>query len=163
MCGIAGLLTPPGSRGDSEIPDRLERAVAAQIHRGPDDQGIYLAPGFGCGLANCRLAIRDLSPAGHMPMGTASGLIWITYNGEIYNVAELQEDLQRAGRVPKSRSDTEVILLGYELWGADVIARLRGIFALGILDLRPGHETLLLARDPLGVKPLYYIGSNGSF
>jgi asparagine synthase (glutamine-hydrolysing) len=156
MCGIAGIVIRP----DRDVPDlqkRLLTMVQAMHHRGPDDRGVYVAPGGRAGLANCRLAIRDLSPAGHMPMGNAQGSVWITYNGEIYNTDELRPELERMGYIFHSRSDTEVILHGYEAWGESVVKRLRGMFALAILDQRePGRGRLLLARDPMGIKPLYY-------
>src|SRR5512136_350921 len=153
MCGIAAIAVKP----DKHLPDLAERLLAmveAMRRRGPDDRGAYVAPDGRVGLANCRLSIRDLSPAGHMPMGNAAGSTWITYNGEIYNTGELRPELERLGYSFRSRSDTEVILHGYEAWGDDVVKRLRGMFAFAILDRRRGR--LFLARDPLGVKPMYY-------
>ncbi|MBI1874950.1 MAG: hypothetical protein HYS05_13830 [Acidobacteria bacterium] len=130
----------------------------AMRHRGPDDLGFYLSPDCRVGLTTRRLSIRDLSPAGHMPMGTGTGDVWITYNGEIYNADELRADLERQGHRFRSHSDTEVILQGYCTWGNTVVERLRGMFAFGIHDRRPqaGAGRLLLARDCLGIKPLYY-------
>jgi asparagine synthase (glutamine-hydrolysing) len=162
MCGIAGILSP-GPSGD--LRPRLTAMIAAQRHRGPDDQGVYVLPDQRAGLANCRLAIRDLSPAGHMPMGNPDGTVWITYNGELYNTAELRPELEALGYIFRSHSDTEVILCGYEAWGTGVVQRLRGIFAFGLLDTRPeaGPGQLFLARDHLGVKPLYYTSSGGAF
>jgi len=154
MCGIAGLFPLRGA-----LPERpdvlLWRMLAAERHRGPDDQGVWMMPGGQGGIGNCRLAIRDLSPAGHMPMGSGDGLVWITYNGELYNARELRAALEDSWAF-RSTSDTEVVLAGYERWGVDVLPRLRGIFALGIIDQRAPSPRLLLARDPLGVKPLYY-------
>lgn len=137
----------------------------AQRHRGPDDEGMYLLPGGQGGLGNNRLAIRDLSPAGHMPMGNADGTVWITFNGEIYNTDEIQPQLEALGYDFRSEGDTEVILHGYEAWGEGVVEKLRGIFAFGILDVRPqaGNGVLLLARDHLGVKPLYYASTPDGF
>ena len=132
----------------------------SMVHRGPDDGGVWFTPDRQIGLATRRLAIRDLSPAGHMPMTTGDGTIAITYNGEIYNAETLRSELVQSGYLFKSNSDTEVILLGYAEWGCDVVARLRGMFAFAIVDQRPSatHPAgcLLLGRDPLGVKPLYY-------
>ncbi len=127
-------------------------------HRGPDDEGVYVAPGGRVGLVNRRLAIRDLSLAGHMPMGNAAETVWITYNGEIYNADGLRAELEATGFVFRSHSDTEVILHGYEAWGTAVVPKLRGMFAFAIYDQRQGTEQahLLLARDHLGIKPLYY-------
>jgi asparagine synthase (glutamine-hydrolysing) len=130
----------------------LEAMRNAQQHRGPDDPGAYWNESTRTGLAACRLAIRDLSAAGHMPMCDAE--VCITYNGEIYNAAELRGELQQRGQRFTSHSDTEVILRGYLEWGDDVVTRLRGMFAFAILDAP--RRRLLLARDPLGIKPLYY-------
>ena len=156
MCGIAGIALKPGRA----LPDMQRRLAAmrdAMQHRGPDDAGIYLAPDAMLGLVNCRLAIRDLSPAGHMPMATADRQFWISYNGEIYNADELRACLVQQGYNFCSQSDTEVILLGYQAWGAQVLERLRGMFAFALLDNRdPAASHLLLARDRLGIKPLYY-------
>ena len=157
MCGIAGIILQP----HTELPDLAERLVAmaqAMAHRGPDDQGIYVSPSGQVGFANRRLAIRDLSPAGHMPMHTGDGSVSITYNGEIYNATELRAELEALGHYFRSESDTEVILLGYAVWGKAVVSKLRGMFAFAILDQRGGQlgHTVLLARDHMGVKPLYY-------
>ena len=153
MCGIAGIRLSPSA----SVPDlaaRLAAMAQAMRHRGPDDQGVFVAADGRAGLANRRLAIRDLSPAGHMPMAGASGAVHITYNGEIYNTGELRAELARAGHRFRSTSDTEVILAGYLAWGVAVVTRLRGMFAFAIHDGRSGR--LLLARDRLGVKPLVY-------
>lgn len=158
MCGIAGIILQPHTR----LPDlaaRLAAMAGAMAHRGPDDEGVYVAPGGQVGLANRRLAIRDLSPAGHMPMQTPDGLVTITYNGEIYNAGELRQELERLDCVFRSHSDTEVILLGYVTWGKAIVPKLRGMFAFAILDQRhstDGGGKVLLARDHMGIKPLYY-------
>ncbi len=163
MCGIAGLFaSSPGTT----LPDLEARLLAMneiQAHRGPDDRGIFMLPGRRGGLANCRLAIRDLSPAGHMPMSNADASLWITYNGELYDVEELRTDLLRLGYTFRSGSDTEVILNGYEAWGGSVVERLRGIFAFAVLDTRGASPLLFLARDRLGVKPLYYLATPERF
>jgi len=127
-------------------------------HRGPDDSGIHLMPGGRGGLVSRRLAIRDLSSAGRMPMRNDAGTIWITYNGETYNADELRVELQRMGFTFRSQSDTEVVLKCYEAWGEDMVRKLRGMFAFAVLDARwgEGRETLFLARDRLGIKPIYY-------
>ena len=158
MCGIAGIALKPGE----SLPDLHERLgvmARAMAHRGPDDQGVFVAPHGRVGIANRRLAIRDLSPAGHMPMASDDGSVWITYNGEIYNADALRSELETLGCIFRSRSDTEVILRGYEVWGAQAVARLRGMFAFAVLDCRQSAGSggrLLLARDPMGIKPLYY-------
>ncbi len=130
----------------------------AMEHRGPDDEGIWTNPNGRVGLASRRLAIRDLSPAGHMPMGNAAGNVWLSYNGEIYNADVLRTELEHGGYRFRSSSDTEVLLHGYEEWGNEVVSRLRGMFAFAIWDDRPqsGQGTLFLGRDRLGIKPLYY-------
>ena len=160
MCGLAGIATS----ADARLPDlreRLEVMACAMLQRGPDDGGVYVNPEGLVGLANRRLAIRDLSSAGHMPMTTPAGDLSITYNGEIYNAAELRADLQAEGFVFRSTSDTEVVLFGYRAWGEDVVNRLRGMFAFCIYDR--GSQRLFLARDPLGIKPLYYCQRGGRF
>ena len=163
MCGIGGVVLD--SMGDlPDLPERLAAMAAAMIHRGPDDGGQFITSNSRAGLVNRRLAIRDLSAAGHMPMGNAAGTVWITYNGEIYNTDALRGELEHAGYGFRSSSDTEVILHGYEAWGDEVVARLRGMFALAILRVEPDSgqaQQLLLARDPLGIKPLYYTQTGG--
>ncbi len=153
MCGIAGILLKP-SVTLTDLRARVTQMRDGMTHRGPDDAGLFCARNQRVALANRRLAIRDLSPLGHMPMLSDDASIVLTYNGEIYNADALRMELARAGCAFRSTSDTEVILRGYETWGEKVIARLRGIFALALYDART--ETMLLARDALGVKPLYY-------
>src|SRR5207253_143374 len=108
--------------------------------------------------------VRDLSLAGHMPMATADGALQITYNGEIYNADELRVELEARGHMFRSQSDTEVILQGYAQWGESVVERLRGMFAFAVLDRREGTAPhVLLARDRLGIKPLYYARTSEAF
>jgi asparagine synthase (glutamine-hydrolysing) len=160
MCGIAGIVTTaPDIQFD--MSDKLRQMTDSMAHRGPDDEGCYLSNDRRLGFVNCRLAIRDLSAAGHMPMANADGTIWITYNGEIYNMDELRQKLQHEGLTFLSNSDTEVILKGYEAWGNNILGMLRGMFALAIHDQK--RNQLLLARDPLGIKPLYYANLAGMF
>ncbi|OGY22623.1 MAG: asparagine synthase (glutamine-hydrolyzing) [Candidatus Woykebacteria bacterium GWA1_44_8] len=130
--------------------------LTAMQHRGPDDQGAWHNPTTALGAV--RLAIIDPSAAGHQPMSNSAGNIWIAYNGEMYNFREEQDKLAQAGHQFQSNSDTEVVLKLYEIYGNDFLQRLRGIFALAIYDQRPGpnYQQLLLARDPLGIKPLLY-------
>ncbi len=145
------------------MPQRLRAMASAMAHRGPDDEGFYVTPDGRLSLANRRLAIRDLSAAGHMPMTAADEPVSITYNGEIYNAGELRRDLESLGRIFFSHSDTEVVLHGYLAWGDGVLARLRGMFAFAIADDRPGRRRLVLARDRLGIKPLYYAQTSSAF
>jgi asparagine synthase (glutamine-hydrolysing) len=135
----------------------------AQKHRGPDDGGTEFikADGFFVGLAHRRLAIIDVSTAGHQPMNDPDTGNWITFNGEIYNFRELRRELEDNGQTFRTGTDTEVILKGYALWGSDCVRRLRGIFAFGIWDA--SQRRLFLARDQLGVKPLYYWRRNDAF
>ena len=166
MCGIAGIFSAGNNTIIPDLCERLRAMSRAQVHRGPDDEGIYLMSDGRGGLANRRLAIRDLSPAGHMPMSNAEETVWITYNGEIYNTDELRPALAQAGCSFRSHSDAEVILQGYLVWGESVVERLCGIFAFAILDTRQGESCsgrLFLARDRLGVKPLYYAQTSDAF
>lgn len=153
MCGIVGIFR---SGGDTTPADRcaVERMVAAQTHRGPDDAGLF--QNARVVLGHRRLAIIDLSATGHQPMSNEDGTIWVTYNGEIYNHAELAGELCRHRFV--SRCDTEVLLHGYEEWGIEgLLRKLRGMFAFAIYDGRGTQPLCLLARDRLGIKPLYYM------
>jgi asparagine synthase (glutamine-hydrolysing) len=130
-------------------------------HRGPDDAGIHIAPDRALGLAHRRLSIIDLSPAGHQPMSNEDGTVWITFNGEIYNHQDLRADLERRGHVYRSRTDTETLVHLYEEEGIDLVRRIDGDFAFAIWDAR--KRQLLLARDRLGVKPLYFAVLPGAF
>lgn len=152
MCGIAGMLVHRG--GDPVSEPELVALRDAQRHRGPDDAGCWIDARGRVGLAHRRLSIVDLSPLGRQPMATADGRLRIVYNGEIYNYADLRRQLEAAGHAFVSHSDTEAILHGYREWGRDVLDRLRGMFAFALHD-EERRETLL-ARDPLGIKPLYY-------
>jgi len=158
MCGIAGIWS---REAPSDIRDAVRRMNKCQHHRGPDDAGVEdLAAGSGRLAIGCtRLAIQDLSPAGHMPMKDPASGSWITYNGEIYNFRELRVELEASGRRLHTGSDTEVILQAYAAWGTDALPRLRGMFALALWDQPAGR--LILARDRLGVKPLYYTTHQG--
>ncbi len=154
MCGIAGILSP--SRVDRGILERMTTAVA---HRGPDDAGLWVDEETGVGFGHRRLAIVDLSPAGHQPMLSTDGRFVLTFNGEIYNHAEVRAELEAMGAVPeggwRGHSDTEVFLQGIVTWGLkDVLRRSAGMFAFGLWDRR--ERTLSLVRDRFGEKPLYY-------
>ncbi|MFV9504984.1 MAG: asparagine synthase (glutamine-hydrolyzing) [Oscillochloridaceae bacterium umkhey_bin13] len=158
MCGIAGIALRPGVPS-LDLEPRLAAMAAAMQHRGPDDGGVYVAPDRRLGFANRRLAIRDCSPAGHMPMLSADGLSCISYNGECYNTESLRAALQAQGVLFRSQSDTEVLLYGQRHWGEDLLSHVRGMFAFALYDRRPQAGPagqLLLARDRLGIKPLYY-------
>ena len=151
MCGISGYC---GLQAEPGLGAAMNAALA---HRGPDAAGWWQAPRGDVALGNRRLQIVDLSPAAAMPMSNEDGSVWITFNGEIYNAAALREQLQPRHRF-RSRSDTEAILHAYEEWGTDCLERLRGMFAFALWDDR--RQRLLLARDRLGKKPLYYWRQN---
>ncbi|MBL8901613.1 MAG: asparagine synthase (glutamine-hydrolyzing) [Planctomycetes bacterium] len=152
MCGIAGAV----GAIDAEVRAALARAHAAQAHRGPDAEGLW--PDSGAServlFAHRRLAILDLSPEANQPMrDDASGCV-LVFNGEIYNFAALRDELRAAGRSFRTRSDTEVLLAAYAQWGDECVRKLRGMYAFALFD--PRRRTVLLARDPLGEKPLYW-------
>jgi asparagine synthase (glutamine-hydrolysing) len=159
MCGIAGALLAHSALPAPEIEARLWQMISTIRHRGPDDEGVW-TDGL-CGLAHARLSIIDLSPAGHQPIASSDGTVWLTYNGEIYNFADLRDELMARGYVFRSRTDSEVIVNGWHAWGPALFARLRGMFALALWDRRT--RRLVLARDRLGKKPLYYMPGPGAF
>ncbi|MFH0965712.1 MAG: asparagine synthase (glutamine-hydrolyzing) [Planctomycetota bacterium] len=150
MCGIAGICGPL----TEDSPALVRTMSDALAHRGPDDSGAWLSPSRSAALAHRRLAIIDLSPAGRQPMSTRDGRFTVVYNGELYNFRELRAGLERQGVRLRSHSDTEVLL---ELWAAQGEAsldKLHGMFAFAVWD--EDARTLTLARDPFGIKPLYY-------
>lgn len=158
MCGICGIV----AKGELEVTSGLvERMRDSMTHRGPDDAGAILLHRGGVGLGHRRLSIVDLSPAGHQPMSNEDETVWISYNGEVYNHKDLRAGLEAEGHRFKSHTDTEVIVHLYEKRGADVVRDLRGMFAFAIWDENRGR--LLLARDRLGLKPLYYADTPQGF
>lgn len=154
MCGIAGFYSLNGPAD----PGLVARMVDSLRHRGPDDSGLIALGGGGSPpsliLGHCRLAIIDLSAAGHQPMSNEDGEIWIVYNGEVYNYLELMEELVSRGHRFRSRTDTEVILHAYEAYGVDCLQRFNGMFAFALWDGRA--RRLFCARDRFGIKPFYY-------
>jgi asparagine synthase (glutamine-hydrolysing) len=158
MCGVSGFLARAALPGDT-AEARLWAMIATLRHRGPDDEGVWTDGR--AGLAHARLSIIDLSPAAHQPMASADGAVWITYNGEVYNFTEIRQELDALGYPFRSRSDTEVIVNGWHAWGPKIFTRLRGMFALAIWDRR--SQRLILARDRLGKKPLYYAATTTAF
>lgn len=146
MCGISGIF------GRSWLQSDLTAMITSQRHRGPDADGLYIAPSGVAGLGHNRLSIIDLSPAGNQPMSNHDGSVWIAFNGEVYNYRELRAKL--CDYPYRSHSDTEVILAAYEKWGEACVEHLIGMFAFLIWDER--RQTLFAARDRFGVKPLYY-------
>ncbi len=153
MCGISGFMGEIGSR-DAAL-DALAVMTDSIVHRGPDDFGYWLDEAAGVGFGNRRLAIIDLSPAGHQPMESADGRFVMTYNGEVYNFQELRAELESHGHRFRGHSDTEVMLEGFSRWGVeDALRRFNGMFAFALWDRR--EHILHLARDRMGKKPLYY-------
>jgi asparagine synthase (glutamine-hydrolysing) len=158
MCGIFGMIAERGPESERA----LARGLASLAHRGPDDEGAVWLPlrgdsGRAVGLGSRRLAVLDLSPAGHMPMRDPFSGNCLIYNGEIYNFAEIRRELEKLGRRFTSTGDTEVLLQAYEEWGEACVLRLRGMYAFALWDA--DEEKLLLVRDHMGIKPLYYYQS----
>jgi asparagine synthase (glutamine-hydrolysing) len=164
MCGIAGYF---GTRGVA--PATVERMLAALRRRGPDaEHAVFWDAGFRRSdapgpnaLLHTRLSIIDPRPLADQPMSNAAGDVWIAYNGEVYDWAAAARELEAAGYGFRTRSDTEFILHAYEHWGSDCLSRLRGMFAIAILDLR--RQALFLARDRLGLKPIVYAARDDGF
>lgn len=160
MCGIAGILLAPSAAD----PDRLAEAAAMGRrlrHRGPDSGGVWTDSAAGIALAHRRLAIVDLSPAGHQPMVSESGRFVMTYNGEVYNFQDLRAELEAAGQRFRGHSDSEVMLAAFEWLGIEAaLERFAGMFAIGLWDR--AHRTLHLIRDRLGKKPLHVASIDGA-
>ncbi|HZY91192.1 MAG TPA: asparagine synthase (glutamine-hydrolyzing) [Thermoplasmata archaeon] len=151
MCGINGV-----NRGD----ERLVRAMNGILHhRGPDDEGTFVDSGIALGC--CRLKVIDLTSAGHQPLQNEEGTRWIVFNGEVYNYRQLRAELTAMGRPFRSESDTEVVLQAYEAWGIDFLDHLEGMWAVAIYDA--ALQELYLARDRMGIKPLYYLAEGMTF
>ena len=158
MCGIAGLADSTPARGWARGSDAADHAraqlrgmCAAIRHRGPDDEGLHVEPGVAIGMR--RLAIIDLA-TGRQPIHNEDATVWVVFNGEIYNFVELRRELEARGHRFRTASDTETIVHAYDEWGEEAFGRLRGMFAVALWDRRAG--TLILARDRVGIKPLYY-------
>jgi asparagine synthase (glutamine-hydrolysing) len=157
MCGIAGYFKLNNA---TDLPDEqlIGRMIKILHHRGPDEFGAYLDDR--CVLGQARLSIIDLS-TGSQPLCNEDGSIWISYNGEIYNYIELRDELEKAGHRFRTRSDTEVIVHAYEQWGSECLSRFNGQFAFAIYDKKQG--SLFIARDRLGIRPVFYATHNGRF
>ncbi len=156
MCGIAGILNFDGAPVDAAVLKRMTDAIA---HRGPDGEGFYA--GEGVGLGHRRLAIIDLSDAAAQPMSDSEGRRFIVYNGEVYNFAEIRDELVSLGHVFKSRTDSEVVLHAYIEWGEKSLEKFNGMFAFAVWD--KVERELFIARDRCGIKPLYYALRGGTF
>ncbi len=160
MCGIFGAV------GEDLRHDDLLALGSRLTHRGPDDRGLEVWKSDGVALGHTRLAIVDLTAAGRNPLSNEDGTVWVTFNGEIYNQADLRRELERHGHVFRSNADTEVLVHAYEQWGDDHIHRLRGMFAYALYDRRPSagrRGRVLLVRDRVGIKPLYYAAGRHGF
>jgi len=157
MCGIVGFRS---IRHFQELQEFLPEAVAKLTHRGPDDSGLFFDERYGIGVGHRRLSIIDLSEAGRQPMSSDDGTVHIVYNGEVYNFREIRETLEKSGHGFKSSTDTEVILKSYLEWGIECLQEFIGMFSLAIWDSR--DQCLYLARDRLGIKPLFYYFRDGT-
>jgi len=156
MCGIAGLIN---TNGEAISPVILKKMTDAISHRGPDGEGLWVEGNVG--LGHRRLAILDLSPAGHQPMISKDNRYVLTYNGEIYNYCEIRTELEAAGYWFRSKTDSEVVLNSLAHWGTDALLRFNGMFSLAFFDRK--KRSLLIARDRYGIKPLYYAHQGGRF
>ncbi|MGB0383312.1 MAG: asparagine synthase (glutamine-hydrolyzing) [Ardenticatenaceae bacterium] len=152
MCGICGIWNYKTK--EPVPPDLLREMRDRMTHRGPDDSGLHFDDAAGVGLGFRRLSIIDLSPAGHQPMSNEDGTVWLVFNGEIYNFLDLRPQLEAKGHVFRSRTDSEVIIHQYEERGIEWLNDLNGMFGLGLWDAR--KQRMVLARDRIGKKPLYY-------
>jgi asparagine synthase (glutamine-hydrolysing) len=159
MCGICGAIGIESKEAGEAV---VRRMMCAMVHRGPDEEGLLAAPGLSAGTR--RLSIIDL-PGGSQPIWNESGTLAVFFNGEIYNFLALRGELEAGGHQFRTRSDTEVIVHAYEAWGKDCVRRLHGMFAFAIVEMPQGHGGLpgrvFLARDRLGIKPLYYAIADG--
>ena len=160
MCGIAGIFDNNSKKPSESIAKGLQMMLNAIKHRGPDDRGqkrITSKNGINIYLGHQRLSIIDTSNGGHQPMSNNESSIWISTNSEIYNYRELKDELENKYKF-RSKSDTEVLLRSYEVWGIDCLKKIRGMFAFAIWD--GTNNKLILARDRIGIKPLYYFSKN---
>src|SRR5216117_2940153 len=154
MCGITGQYN--FERHEPVERETIVRMADSIAHRGPDDEGFFIAGPVGLGFR--RLSIIDLA-GGHQPMSDAEETVWMIFNGEIYNYRELRAELQSKGHQFRTNSDTEVIIHGYKQWGTDVFNRLNGMFGLAIWDVN--RRRLVVARDAMGIKLVYYRITDG--
>jgi asparagine synthase (glutamine-hydrolysing) len=161
MCGIGGVYDYGYASRPEINPDLLTRMSDAIVHRGPDDAGYHISRNGACGLTFRRLAIVDLSPAGHQPMTTLDSRYTLVFNGEIYNHLDIRKELEEKGYSYRSHSDTETILYAYQEWGESCLAKFLGMFAIAIWDEE--KQELFCARDRIGIKPFYYATPNGRF
>ena len=159
MCGIAGIISTDRSR---DVGPAVERLTAELAHRGPDGQRLRFLHDRWAAFGHRRLSIVDLE-CGAQPMGNEDGRVWVVMNGELYNHLEIRRDLERLGHRFTTRADTEMLVHGWEEWGPVVLERINGIYAFALFDGRRGAGEVWLARDPVGVKPLYLGRSSGQW
>src|SRR5437773_819067 len=159
MCGIAGIISTDRSR---DVGPAVERLTAELAHRGPDGTGLRFLGDRWAAFGHRRLSIVDLE-CGAQPMGNEDGQVWVVLNGELYNHLEIRKDLEHLGHRFTTRSDTEVLVHGWEEWGAKLLERVNGIYAFALFDGRRGAGEVWLARDPVGVKPLYVGRTDGQW
>src|SRR5437763_1605871 len=156
MCGIVGSFHPEGRGAGCEVVVRMRDRMS---HRGPDGAGVWTSPDRRCVMGHRRLSIIDLSDAASQPMSNSGGTVTVTYNGEIYNHADVRRELQALGTYTwaTDHSDTEVLLHAYEEWGLDCVRKFYGMFSVAIYDTRDaGRPVLHLVRDRVGIKPMYF-------
>ncbi|HSH88945.1 MAG TPA: asparagine synthase (glutamine-hydrolyzing) [Ramlibacter sp.] len=156
MCGLSGWLYQPGAEPAADVLARMADSIR---HRGPDDEGVFRVPGAGFAVAHRRLSIIDLTAGSHQPMVDEATGVVLAYNGELYNFRDLRRELQSRGHQFRSEGDTEVVLRSYLEWGTECFIRFAGMFALAIWDARTA--TVHLARDAMGMKPLYCLAGAG--
>src|SRR5262249_14611025 len=154
MCGICGQFN--FATGEPVEPDVIRRMTDSITHRGPDDDGYLVAGSLGLGFR--RLSIIDLA-GGHQPMSDVDETVWVIFNGEIYNFKEVRAELEQHGHRFRTRSDTEVVVHGYKEWGNEVFHHLNGMFGVAIWDVK--KQRLVVARDAMGIKPIYYAIAKG--
>src|ERR1700675_4493508 len=161
MCGICGAI---GIKSQEKGEAVVRRMLAAIVHRGPDEEGILVAPLLAAGSR--RLSIIDL-PGGSQPVWNEAETLAVFYNGEVYNFRELRDELESLGHKFRTRSDTEIIVHAYEAWGEDCVQRLHGMFAFAVVEMPQGRSgnpaRAFIARDRMGIKPFYYAISEGAF
>ncbi|MCZ7559480.1 MAG: hypothetical protein M5U30_04990 [Burkholderiaceae bacterium] len=162
MCGIAGIYRFGHGTTDLSLQEAVDFMTDTLGHRGPDSRGTWVDPAAGVAIGHRRLAIRDLSPTGHQPMVSSCGRFVIAYNGEVYSHLEIARDLAQYGRHPRGTSDTAVIVEACAEWGVErTVQRLIGMFAIALFDRE--RRELILIRDRLGIKPLYWGLFDGIF
>jgi asparagine synthase (glutamine-hydrolysing) len=161
MCGIAGIVNTAASFSAEALVSMVKDMTDQMIHRGPDDSGVWVAPGKVCAFGQRRLSIIDLSPAGHQPMISSDGKAVITFNGEIYNYLELRAELKAQGVQFRTQTDTEVLLESLRTWGDAAFQKFDGMYAFALFD--ETTKEILIGRDPFGEKPLYYTQTTDYF